>query len=879
MPEGQVLEFTHVTKRFGDVTALSDFSARIEPGAVTGLLGPNGAGKTTSLRILLGQVRATSGTATIGGVPIFDMRQPLRTIGSVLEETVYRPRRSAARQLQLAAKANGIPAVRVDEVLDLVGLHGDADTRIGTFSLGMRQRLSLATALLGDPGVLVLDEPANGLDPEGIRWMRLLMRRLADEGRTVLVSSHVLSEVEQVADDVVVLSKGQAVYTGGIDALSDPTTGAVIVDAEDRAPLTAALAAAGLEFDVLRSGVTVRGSDAAAIGAIAASAGVALTVLQQRGPSLEEVFLDLVYGRRTEPALLAGSTGADAASAGSGAAEAIAVEAGAGADPDVSEGAESQTDDFDTAIAAAPAFGVPGETAVAAGGAAAAVVAASEDTSTGAEGGSADTADDETARGEADDAAVVADVAPDEDAVAADVGPDAPQGETAEADDSADGAAEAGHDLSTAVAGPDAEAGRDETAAADDFADAGRDLSTTADAESSDDIAHDANADERAVSEHDAEGQQDGPASDGGPEQHDAEGEHTEEPAAIDEDVAAEPDSAPAAGSEQDSGSQQDSRAAESSVGAHDAGSAHDANSEPGGTSGTLGGEDAARGAAEEHDADGEHPTSDNQDDAHDQQALAQDDAAGSAHGVTEHPAHDVAEEHDDHGEHPTHDNQDDAHAAEDAADSARDADAPASDIGSDGEATADREQGAAAEVDAEPASAPADATGSSSEDAQDGDSTWDAASEEADGPDAPSRAPISHVPLPFATSAISLPGETVEPTFTELITGLPTTGAVEADHDEDDDAVDDVPVETHPVFAPLLSRAIDDAPEGGPADAEGDDTEDPRLSSMRDSLAAARRAYFEDPAPAWPYGKAPDADADAESAESGSDPESDEKH
>jgi len=300
MPEGQVLEFTHVTKRFNNVTAVSDLSVRVEPGVVTGFLGPNGAGKTTTLRMLLGQIRPTSGTATIGGASYAELRHPLRTIGAVLEESAYRPRRTAARQLLIAAKANGIPAERVDEVLRLVGLHADADTRIGGYSLGMRQRLSVATALLGDPGALVLDEPANGLDPEGIRWMRLLMRRLADEGRTVLVSSHVLSEIEQVADHVVVLSKGRAVYAGSIEDLADPATGAVVVDAEDRDGLAAALRAAGLSFDVLRSGVTVRDSDAAAVGAVAAAAGIALTTLQQRGPSLEEVFLDLVYGRRAD---------------------------------------------------------------------------------------------------------------------------------------------------------------------------------------------------------------------------------------------------------------------------------------------------------------------------------------------------------------------------------------------------------------------------------------------------------------------------------------------------------------------------------------------------------------------------------------------------
>ena len=301
MPEGHVLEFTRVTKRFNDVTAVSDFSARVEPGVVTAFLGPNGAGKTTSLRILLGQVRPTSGTATIGGVAYADLRTPLKTIGSVLEETVYRPRRTATRQLTIAAKANGIPLSRVEEVLALVGLDGEGEGRIGSFSLGMRQRLSVAHALLGDAPNLVFDEPANGLDPEGIRWMRLLMRRLADEGRTVLVSSHVLSEVEQVADHVLVLSRGQLVLSSGIETLADPASGSVVVDAADRAALTSALGAAGLEVEVLRSGLTVRGEDAKTVGAVAASAGIALSTLVQRGPTLEDVFIDLVRGGKLEP--------------------------------------------------------------------------------------------------------------------------------------------------------------------------------------------------------------------------------------------------------------------------------------------------------------------------------------------------------------------------------------------------------------------------------------------------------------------------------------------------------------------------------------------------------------------------------------------------
>lgn len=318
MPDGQVLEFTNVTKRFNEVTAVSDFSARVEPGAVTAFLGPNGAGKTTTLRILLGQVRATSGTATIGGTAYAELRQPLRTIGAVLEDAVYRTRRTASRQLTIAAKANGIPLSRVDEVLAMVGLEGEGDSRIGGFSLGMRQRLSVANALLGDPGALVFDEPANGLDPEGIRWMRLLMRRLADEGRTVLVSSHLLSEIEQVADNVLVLSKGHLVLASGIETLADPKGGSVVVDAADRAALTAALSAAGFDVEVLRSGLTVRGGDAGTVGAVAADAGIALSTLVQRGPTLEDVFIDLVRGGKLGARAGAVGTGAIAAGAVTG---------------------------------------------------------------------------------------------------------------------------------------------------------------------------------------------------------------------------------------------------------------------------------------------------------------------------------------------------------------------------------------------------------------------------------------------------------------------------------------------------------------------------------------------------------------------------------
>lgn len=304
MADGQLIEFDRATKRFGAVAAVSDFSARVNPGVVTGFLGPNGAGKTTTLRMLLGLERPTSGTATIGGSRYAELRSPARVIGAMLDDPGFRARRTVERHLITTAKANGIPLGRVGELISFVGLDADVDTRIAALSLGMRQRLSAATALLGDPGVLVLDEPANGLDPEGIRWMRTLIRGLADEGRTVLVSSHVLSEVEQIADEILVIARGELKFAGTMEDLADPRSGPVVVDAPDRDALSGALADAGYDYEILRSGLTVRGSDAATIGRVTARAGVALTTLQQRGPTLEDVFLDLVNDRyvRPEPA-------------------------------------------------------------------------------------------------------------------------------------------------------------------------------------------------------------------------------------------------------------------------------------------------------------------------------------------------------------------------------------------------------------------------------------------------------------------------------------------------------------------------------------------------------------------------------------------------
>ncbi|MEJ1154063.1 ATP-binding cassette domain-containing protein [Microbacterium marmarense] len=301
MPDGQVLEFSRLTKRFGTIAAVSRLTARVEPGQVTGFLGPNGAGKTTSLRILLGLVRASEGTATIGGSAYRSLANPLQTVGAVLEASSFHPGRSGANHLLVYARAAGLPKKRVDEVLGLVGLSDAAGRSAGGYSLGMRQRLGLATALLGDPGVLVLDEPTNGLDPEGIKWIRGFLRQLAREGRTVLVSSHLLAEVQQTVDALVMISRGRLVFQGRLDELTDPAEYTTVVDAPDRAALTDALRSANVSFDVLRSGLTVSGLDGSQVGQVAANAGIALSSLHRRGPALEEVFLELANGTRTHP--------------------------------------------------------------------------------------------------------------------------------------------------------------------------------------------------------------------------------------------------------------------------------------------------------------------------------------------------------------------------------------------------------------------------------------------------------------------------------------------------------------------------------------------------------------------------------------------------
>ncbi|TQL48546.1 ABC-2 type transport system ATP-binding protein [Homoserinimonas aerilata] len=288
----QTIEIHGLSKRFGAVAAVSDLSFTVEPGRVTGFLGPNGAGKTTTLRMLLGLVKPTSGTATFGGTSYRQLRAPLSTVGTALEAASFHPGRSAHNHLAVYAAAAGIGRARVDTVLGQVGLADYAGRRVGGYSLGMRQRLGLAFALLGDPGVLVLDEPINGLDPEGIRWIRTLLRELAAEGRTVLVSSHLLSEVQQTVDRLIIIAGGRLVYEGGLDELDHSTQ--VVVDSPNRPALAAALLAAGAEPRETDAGLAVVGIDAARVGAVALSAGVPLSLLMVQHGGLENSFLELV---------------------------------------------------------------------------------------------------------------------------------------------------------------------------------------------------------------------------------------------------------------------------------------------------------------------------------------------------------------------------------------------------------------------------------------------------------------------------------------------------------------------------------------------------------------------------------------------------------
>ena len=286
-----------LTKRYGGKAAVDDLSFTAEPGVITGFLGPNGAGKSTTMRMLFGLTTPTSGTVTIGGRDIVDLVDPARTVGALLDARAVHPHRTAFHHLLAFAQAAGLGRRRVHEVLELVGLSDAGDRPTGEFSLGMNQRLGIATALLGDPGVLVLDEPLNGLDPEGIRWIRTLMRDLAEEGRTILFSSHLMSEMELTADNLVVVGQGRLIAEASLDEfVRANTTQAVTVRAQSPAELARALGKAGVAFTIRPdASFLVTGTDSGAVGRIAAAGGIALDELGRVRESLEDVFLRLTH--------------------------------------------------------------------------------------------------------------------------------------------------------------------------------------------------------------------------------------------------------------------------------------------------------------------------------------------------------------------------------------------------------------------------------------------------------------------------------------------------------------------------------------------------------------------------------------------------------
>jgi ABC-2 type transport system ATP-binding protein len=288
-----VIAFDGLTKRFGDVVAVDDLTVQLQPGRVVGLLGPNGAGKTTTLRMLLGLVTPTAGSAAIDGQPYRALDDPIRHVGAVLEATSFHPGRRAREHLRVLAATAGLPDGRVDAVLADVGLTAVARRRVGGFSLGMRQRLGLAAALLGDPKVLVLDEPTNGLDPEGVRWLRNFVRGYAAAGRTVVVSSHLLAEVAQTVDDVVVLVAGRLVAHAPLAELAG--FGPVVqVRTPQAAALRAALDAHGIHSELAGPDLVVAHDvTTETVGPAIAAAGLVAFEICQQHTDLEQAFLHL----------------------------------------------------------------------------------------------------------------------------------------------------------------------------------------------------------------------------------------------------------------------------------------------------------------------------------------------------------------------------------------------------------------------------------------------------------------------------------------------------------------------------------------------------------------------------------------------------------
>ncbi|WP_017625508.1 ABC transporter ATP-binding protein [Nocardiopsis chromatogenes] len=321
-----MLTVRELTKRYGDTTAVDALTFDVRPGRVTGFLGPNGAGKSTAVRLLLGLDRPTSGSALVNGRRYTDLPRPEREVGALLDGGAAHPGRSARAHLLALVRATGLPRRRVDEVLGTVGLTDVADRRVGGFSLGMRQRLGIAAALLGDPGVLVFDEPVNGLDIDGVRWVRRLMRDLADEGRTVFVSSHLMSEMQQIADRLVVVGGGRLVADAPMAELIDAWSHArTVVRTPDPGPLTAWLRDRGVpgrRVDVEQGPdgeLRIQGARPEEVGDAAHGAGARVHALYREEASLEQAYLELTEGTARHTASGSGGTrGADAAPGGNG---------------------------------------------------------------------------------------------------------------------------------------------------------------------------------------------------------------------------------------------------------------------------------------------------------------------------------------------------------------------------------------------------------------------------------------------------------------------------------------------------------------------------------------------------------------------------------
>ena len=298
LPDGRIV-VSGLTKEYRGVKAVENLSFVVEPGRVTGFLGPNGAGKTTTLRMLLNLVEPTSGTATIGGTRYAELDQPIRRVGGVLEASAAHKGRTGRDHLRVICQSAGIPLARADEVLELVGLTVAGGRTFGAYSLGMRQRLGLAAALLGDPQVLILDELANGLDPEGIRWMRDLLRTLAAHGRTVLLSSHLLAEMKLLADDLVIIAAGRLAARGTVASIVSSMThgGRILVRTPEPGKLAAVLGSDAVITPDGDGDVYITGVDAVAVGDAAQRAGIAIHQLVTERPDLEAAFLELTAGK------------------------------------------------------------------------------------------------------------------------------------------------------------------------------------------------------------------------------------------------------------------------------------------------------------------------------------------------------------------------------------------------------------------------------------------------------------------------------------------------------------------------------------------------------------------------------------------------------